>query len=137
MLATRLRIKQGFTLVELMIAMAIVIVLAAVAVPSYTDSMRKGRRSDAMIALSALQLAQEKYRANNTTYGTLVQINGNATSPNGYYTLGVSNTSATGYTLTATAVTGSSQASDTACTTMTLTQAEATTTTTPTACWTK
>ncbi|NEX64581.1 type IV pilin protein [Noviherbaspirillum galbum] len=128
---------RGFTLVELLVALVIVGVLASIATASYSDSMRKGRRSDAMVGLSSLQLAQEKYRSNNTTYGTLTDIGGSTTSPQGYYTLSVSANSATGYTLTATAVSTKSQNNDTGCTALTLTQSGETTTTTPSSCWTK
>ncbi|MBK5937990.1 hypothetical protein CCR96_01580 [Halochromatium roseum] len=66
----------GFTLIELMIAVAIVGILAAIAYPSYLDYVRKSRRSDALSALSSTQLAQEKWRANNIAYGTVAEIRG-------------------------------------------------------------
>jgi len=111
------RANSGFTLIELMIVIAIVAILAAVAYPSYLDSIRKARRADAMDAILTLMNQQEKYRANNTTYGNIGAIGGSATSADGYYTLTVAGNSATAYILKATAVTGTSQASDTGCTT--------------------
>ena len=102
---------KGFTLIELMIVIAIVAILAAVAYPSYLDSIRAARRADAMDALLTLQNLQEKYRANNTTYGTLAQIGGSAASSDGYYTLTVSDNTATVYTLKALAT--GDQANDT------------------------
>ena len=60
--------KNGFTLIELLIALVIIAILASIAIPSYESYLRKGRRVDAKNALSALQLAQEKYRGNNTAY---------------------------------------------------------------------
>ena len=116
----------GFTLIELMIVVAIVAILAAVAFPSYQDSIRLARRSDAADGLMNLQGLQEKYRANNTTFGTLAQIGGAAASEDGFYTLTVGNNAATTYTLTATAVAGTTQAADAGCTAMTLTVAAAT-----------
>jgi len=113
------RANQGFTLIELMIVIVVVGVLAAVAYPSYLDSIRKARRTDAMDAVLTLQNLQEKYRANNTTYGTLAEIGGSAASIDGHYALVVAGNTAVAYTLTATATGG--QASDTHCAAMTLT----------------
>ena len=93
--------KRGFTLLELMIAVAIVGILAAIAYPSYRESVMKSRRSDAKAALLQVQLAQEKWRANNTTYGTLAQIGVGATSSEGYYTIAVTGNTATAYNATA------------------------------------
>lgn len=129
--------SDGFTLIELLTVLAIVGILAAIALPAYQSYVRKSRRSDATVALRALQFSEEKYRANNSSYGTLAQLGMNSTTDSGYYTLAVSNVSGTGYTLTASAVSGSSQASDSGCTTLTLQQSGATQTTTPSACWSK
>ncbi len=100
--------------------LAIIAILAAVALPSYFDSIRKSRRADAMDALLTLQNQQEKWRANDTDYGTLTELTGaaTATSLDGYYTLTVGGLSAVAYTLTATAT--GAQASDTHCAAMTL-----------------
>jgi len=114
--------SQGFTLIELMIVVAIVGILAAVAYPSYLDSIRTARRADALNALLTLQNLQEKFRANNTTYGAAADIgilaDGTSTSTDGRYTLAVADVSAVAYTLTATAI--GSQAEDTRCAALTL-----------------
>ena len=124
---------KGFTLVELMIAVAVLAILAAIAYPSYVDSVRKSRRADAMGALMQVQTEQEKLRANCPQYaGSLTGSRAcgadaaatsiglsSATTLGGFYTLSLSNASATGYTATATAT--GSQSSDTACRTFTLT----------------
>ena len=110
------RRPTGFTLVEIMITVVIVGILAAVALPSFLDSVRKGRRSEAFTALSAMQLAQERYRSNNATYAsTLALINTvTPTVPKGYYALSIVSSTATGYELTADA-SSSSQVNDAAC----------------------
>lgn len=113
--------STGFTLIELLVAVAILGILASIALPSYQDYVRKSRRADALVALSRIQLAEEKWRANNTSYDTLANIGVSAASDQGYYTLSIANPSATGYVATAGAVSGSSQASDTGCTSMTIT----------------
>ena len=116
--------RRGFTLIEIMIAVAIVAILAAIALPSFLDSVRKGRRSEAFAALSALQQAQKRWRGNRAEYAADAQLTvavtanppglGLArTTPNAYYSLLLSATGANGYTATATGQAG--QAEDGAC----------------------
>ena len=66
--------ESGFTLIELLIAVVIVGVLTAVALPAYQDFVKSSRRADARNALLALQIAQERYRSNGTSYATLTQL---------------------------------------------------------------
>jgi type IV pilus assembly protein PilE len=113
---------KGFTLIELMIVVAIAAILGAVAFPAFMDSMRKSRRTEAFSAISAVQQAQERHRSNNANYAdalsTLTPAIPATTTPGGYYTLAVSTETATAgtqYTVTATAVSGKSQASDGDC----------------------
>lgn len=56
-----MRMQRGFTLIELMIVVAIVGILAAIAYPSYRDSVRKTQRTDAKVTVSRLAAGQERY----------------------------------------------------------------------------
>ncbi len=60
--------QQGFSLMELMIVVAIIGFLAAFAYPSYQEQMRKTRRADCSGALAALSSAMERYYTVNNTY---------------------------------------------------------------------
>jgi type IV pilus assembly protein PilE len=131
----------GFTLLELMITVAIVGILAAIAYPSYQGYIERARRADAHEGLLRIQLGQEKWRANHTSYTTALTAappNGlglSATSAEGHYQLALTSASATGFVATATAATGGSQANDTGCTVITLTVAANGETRTPADCW--
>lgn len=59
---------QGFTLIELMIVVAVVAILAAIAFPSYQDSIMKGRRAEARTAILDLMQQQERYMTQRGTY---------------------------------------------------------------------
>ena len=114
--------RRGFTLVEILIAIAIVAILAGVALPSYFDSIRKGRRAEAFQAIAAVQQAQERWRNSHSGYAddlTSAAPTGlglaATTAPGGYYQLAMSDVVATGYTVTASASSGTSQAGDTNC----------------------
>jgi type IV pilus assembly protein PilE len=100
-----------------MVVLAIMAILTAIAWPAYLESVRKGRRSDAMAGIAQVMQAQERYRSNNSSYAAnlsdLSQVSANSTG--GYYTLAVSGASASGYTVTATVKTGTPQGSDSNC----------------------
>jgi len=130
--------SPGFTLMELMISVAIVGILVTVALYSYQQYSLKSKRSDAINTILAVQLAEERYRSKNTQYGTLAQVwGGVTTSLDGYYTLSITNPGASSYTLSASAVGGQAadQENGASCATLTLTYTNGTETKTPTACW--
>jgi type IV pilus assembly protein PilE len=117
MLTTR---QQGFTLIEVLVTVVIVAILAGIALPSFQESIRKGRRSDAFTSISALQQAQERWRGNNAAYTSNLAtapagLGISGTTASGYYTITATGVSATGYTALATAVSGTSQADDGNC----------------------
>ncbi len=77
---------KGFTLIELMIVVAIIGILAVIAYPSYMDSVRKSRRGDGQAALLNAAQQMEVYYARNATYSTtLTDSNIAAASDDGFY----------------------------------------------------
>jgi type IV pilus assembly protein PilE len=69
-LTSRLRIYQqaGFTLIELMVTVAIVAILAAVAVPAYTDYVTRGKIPEATSTLASMRIQMEQYYQDNRNY---------------------------------------------------------------------
>lgn len=107
---------RGFTLVELMVTVVILAILAVVALPAYRQYVTKSRRSDAFVALATIQQAQERWRANHPSYTTsLVDLRLPAEFSGQHYALDISAATARGYTITASAIAGGLQASDTDC----------------------
>lgn len=109
--------KHGFTLIELMIAVAIIGIVAAVAYPSYTQYILRSNRTAAQAHLSDIAQAQQQYIVDNRAYAsTLSDLNGMSTptSVSKYYTIEIAATSGPPptFTLTATPKAGTAQASD-------------------------
>ena len=95
--------KAGFTLVELMVVVAIMGILLSLAMVAYESHQRRARRLDAQEGLQALQQAQARYRDLHPIYANNLQDLGlNELSPAQHYQLSIHQADAQGYTLTAT-----------------------------------
>lgn len=105
---------SGFTLIELMIVVAIIGVLSMIAYPSYIESVRKGDRAAARAAMLEVQQFMERFYAANNAYATTVS--GTLTNPtlparlqsvpteSPKYTISLGTAAANSYTITATPV---------------------------------
>ncbi len=132
-------IKQtGFTLIELMITVAIIGIGSSVAYPLYADYVKKARRSDAVSALSQGSLVMERCRTEKSTYTGCSP--GDTTSLSKHYNLSVDvNNTGTSYQLTASPDIASPQYSDDECNAFTLSskgvKGHTGSATAPSACW--
>jgi type IV pilus assembly protein PilE len=112
---------RGFTLLELMMALAVAGILAALVYPSYIDNVRRSSRSDARAEINNVANALERFFAANRTYTADLAALGmpDALSAAGKYSLsiaaGPSGSLATSYAITAVPVPGEGQENDSEC----------------------
>lgn len=138
MLCTLRHRARGFTLIELMIVVVVVSIIIAIAFPSYTEQVRKGRRADAKAALAELSQFMERTLVENKTYTpggaspTLPFTESPKDGTSKYYTLSLRAVAATSYTLQA--VPKNAQAND-KCGTMTLNSLGVKTAALTSGCW--
>jgi type IV pilus assembly protein PilE len=112
--------EAGFTLTELMIAVAVVGILAAIAYPSYRDHLRKGRRSAAESFMIAVAAREQQYLIDARRYaagaGALGALNlAVPAEVAGFYAVTVEPVAPAGppsYTIVATPIAGSAQVAD-------------------------
>ena len=129
----RVQHVRGFTLIELMITVAVVGILAAIAYPSYQEQVRKSRRADAKsVLLQAAQWMERYYTENNrydqnsagTAVSTSFSTTGLTKSPvDGaakYYDISLAAVARNTFTLNAAPTSGTDQTKD-KCQTLTLT----------------
>jgi type IV pilus assembly protein PilA len=71
---SKLRSKKGFTLIELMIVVAIIGILAAIAIPNFLRFQAKSKQSEAKGNLAGIFTGQTSYQAENNRFGSLSEI---------------------------------------------------------------
>lgn len=101
---------RGFTLIELMIVVAVIAVLAAIAIPSYQDYVQKTRRADAQSALLQTAQAMERCFTRTNTYVDCLTLP--ADSPDRFYSIRFATDQPTRTTFTLEAVRQGAQAND-------------------------
>ena len=106
----------GWTLMDVVLSVAVSGVLAAAAVPRLQEQVLRSRRPDAWAALAALELAQERHRMDRGRYAAdLAELGMGGQSAGGHYGLVVAQAHALGYRVMAQARGGSIQEADTPC----------------------
>ncbi|AIT09647.1 type IV pili fiber building block protein [Candidatus Francisella endociliophora] len=131
--------KKGFSLVELMVVIAIIAILASIGIPMYNNYILRNHRSEATAELLAAANAADNFEIRNGTFPSGNDINSfyNSTTKNGFYTLsycsGEPSCSNVSYVLTATAQ--NSQTADTPCTSIELEVNGGIVNKTPAECW--
>ncbi len=115
-------LNAGFTLMELMIVVAVIGILAGIAFPQYTAYGERARRSEGRSALLNAAALEERYYSDNNQFAALATVGISTSSENGHYTLSLSldDTNNQSFTLT-----GTPTGPDSKCSTLTFTNAGA------------
>jgi type IV pilus assembly protein PilE len=99
--------QRGFTLIELIITVAVVAILARIAVPAYTSYLARGKITEALASLADYRVKMEQYFQDNRNYGTAGAACSVPTPASQYFAytclVGTPNTS---FTVTATSIAG-------------------------------
>jgi len=120
---------RGFTLTEVLTALVVVAVLAALAIPMWRTHLLRVRRAEARDALTSLQAAQDRFFGRNARYATAAQLTAaapdglglGATTAHGLYAITLATTAdGLGFQATARAVPRAGQDGDDRCTTFTI-----------------
>jgi len=103
---TQMQHTRGFTLIELMIAVAVIAILASIALPSYTDYMRRSKFAEATAALLNMRTKLEQYYQDQRRFGGACAAGTVAPKPTGlkYFTIDCPTLNDTQYTVTATGI---------------------------------
>ena len=126
------RHQSGFSLIEMMIVVAIIAIIASIALPSYNEHIRKTRRAaGGACAMAMAQQMERFYTANLTYVGAALDTTACQDSALDFYTMAAAGVAARAYTITATPSGGHT---DPACGVLSVTQAGAKTPTTA-GCW--
>ena len=103
---------SGFTLIELMIVVAIIGIISAIAYPSYIDYVKRSQRSAVQQYMLKISNTQEQYRLDARSYGTLTELGTSASADvTANYTITIAKTAST-FTITAEPKTGSTMAGE-------------------------
>ena len=112
-----MRVQKGFTLIEVMITVAVIAILSAIAIPSYTDYIRRARITEATQAMAAMRVKFEQFFQDNRTYVEACTVAPAvsvamlpANTANFTFACPAGELNATDYAITATGIAGTSMA---------------------------